>query len=540
TVNAFFDMINRKQYAPPSVFDRQAPFYYQLQMFWNYLVIQWSPRLLAFVPLLLGIWGIQRHYRQGERRLFWAFLVLFTICSLGLVVYINFKLAPAQALDKFPDDALHEVRERDYFYTPTYYFFAVWIGLGTSALLLWFRRQAQGLKPSLRKAMTAATVLVLLGIMAVPTIYNGRQNDRSRNQVAHDFGLNLLNSVGKDGLLYTNGDNDTFPLWFLQNVKEVRQDVTVLNLSLLKTPWYPKQLKHGPTKAPISYSDQRLDRVAFAQVPKDMQIKSGNLVLPLKRGQLLSPEHQIMYDMVLTNKWERPTYFAVSVPDKGGFDDYLTLEGLVMRLTQRKAQSPFDLEACGRNITDMYSFKGVFDEDIPKDEETRARLTNYGTAFILLAEENLRRGNKDVAIPFLHHSISILSLMPENRQYQRLLQSLSQWLGEVYLEEGRFDEARAVYQRLLDLLGRSAAMSLGLGVVAHREGDYDTAVDHIREAYRQEPNNPIILNNLYIVLSEAGRTEEAREALENYIKLQPDDQRAQKLLQEMRRGSENN
>jgi len=551
---AFFDMINRKQYAPPSIFDRQAPFYYQLGMFWDYLVMQWGSIRLAFVPLLLGTWGFWRHYRRGERRFFWSFLVLFLVCSLGLIIYINFKLAPGQALDKYPDPAAHEVRERDYFYTPTYYFLAVWIGLGVAAGVDWLRGKLRGFRGWLRYGGAASAVVVFLGLLVLPVAGNYWRCDQSRNYIPHDFGLNLLNSVGRSGLLFTNGDNDTFPLWFLQAVKGVRRDVTVLNLSLLKTPWYPRQLRDGPTRAPISYSDEQLARMRYAQVAEDMTFRSGRLRVPLKKGQLLGPEVQVMYNLVLNARWRRPVYFAVSVPtenrggfdrylsleglpteNRGGFDRYLSLEGLVFRLTQKESDTGFDFAACRKNVDYLYSYRSMFDPTIYKDDETRGRISNYVTSFILLAEENIRAGRRKEAIPYLKRAIYIMSMIPH---YRNILERLVSWLGEIYTDQGSFSQAREAYRSGLKILGRSLLLEMGLGKTYYREGKYDTALIHFQAAQRMAPDNPDVLQSMYMSLLNVGREAEAAKILENYVKLRPGDEQAKAILKKLKKGKD--
>ncbi len=174
------------------------------------------------LPLLLGLLGAWFHYKKNKKD-FWVVLLLFLFTGVAIVVYLN----------QYP----HQPRERDYAYAGSFYAFAIWIGIGVAALVEALPRR---ISLTLRAGvMTLLSLLLVPGIMAQQ---NWDDHDRSGRYTARDFAKNYLNSCAKNAILFTNGDNDTFPLWYVQEVEGVRTDVRVANLSYMSAGWYIDQL----------------------------------------------------------------------------------------------------------------------------------------------------------------------------------------------------------------------------------------------------------------------------------------------------------
>ncbi|MGH7545474.1 MAG: glycosyltransferase family 117 protein [Gemmatimonadota bacterium] len=193
------------------------------------------PVVSLLFALLIG-YGARRHY-QRDRTSWWYFITLFATVTVGLILYLNFKhgytLRP-----NLPGDS-HEVRERDYFYLISFSFSGLWAGIGVAAL--WrdlAERWSTGGDASRRPLAHAVLALAL-----VPLVLNASRASRAGDYAARDWAFNLLNSVEPYGVLFTNGDNDTFPLWYLQEVEGLRRDVIVIVYSYLATEWYPRQLR---------------------------------------------------------------------------------------------------------------------------------------------------------------------------------------------------------------------------------------------------------------------------------------------------------
>jgi hypothetical protein len=206
------------------------------------------PFTLLFV--FLGIYGLLRHYQ--EDRMSWIyFAVLFATVWIGLVIYLNFKygysvnvrvMDPRTGQMVPAPNTWREVRERDYFFIVSFSVWGLWAGVGLAALWQRLARQVSGgsRKLALSHYRRASPILVLA---LLPLLLNWKYASRAGDYAARDWAYNLLMSIEPYGIVFTNGDNDTFPLWYLQEAEGLRRDVTVIVYSYLATPWYAKQLR---------------------------------------------------------------------------------------------------------------------------------------------------------------------------------------------------------------------------------------------------------------------------------------------------------
>jgi len=210
------------------------------------------------LPLILGILGIIYQLRKGKRgeQQLWITFMLFFMTGLAIVLYLNQKP--------------YEPRERDYAYAGSFYAYSIWIGLGVAALWSLAKRYIPAQIAAV--AVTAVTLLVPIQMAS----QNWDDHDRSGRYTMRDFGMNYLRSVEKDGIIFTNGDNDTFPLWYAQEVEGFRTDVRVTNLSYLQTDWYVDQMRrpaYDSPPLPINWDKSRYigDKGMYAYViTKDM------------------------------------------------------------------------------------------------------------------------------------------------------------------------------------------------------------------------------------------------------------------------------
>jgi hypothetical protein len=389
---ALAEALNRTQYDKPPLLPRQAPLGSQLVNYLQYFDWQWARSLqgtntvfanlrLPFTMLFtgLGVWGAIEHARR-DRASFACILTLFATVSAALVFYMNFRygyslLAPVQ------DRELHEVRERDYFFMASFSVWGLWAGMGV--VTLW-REAALEMKTTLRKASP------VLGLALLPLVLNWSWATRANDYAARDWAHNLLMSVEPYAVLFTNGDNDTFPLWYLQEVEGIRRDVTVIVTSYLNTDWYAFQLKAlttpcppgvdpasdwsriqcqrpytaenteaayvsdaadaqgklalvvdrpivAPTKSIMPLTDEQIRQVAlrYAPIEQDMQLVMGNVVTAVRAGEVLSPWQQFALNLINQSIDERPIYFASSgnAATTLGLQSYLVRQGLAFRLS---------------------------------------------------------------------------------------------------------------------------------------------------------------------------------------------------------------
>ncbi len=176
------------------------------------------------LPFLLGLIGLWYQYRKTKND-FGVVMMLFILTGLAIVVYLN--QTPMQP------------RERDYAYAGSFYAFAIWIGLGVLGV-------AELIGKLVKNKPAAISVAIIASMLAAPVIManqNWDDHDRSNRYTARDFAKNYLNSCAPNAILFTNGDNDTFPLWYAQEVEGVRTDIRIVNLSLLGTDWYIGQMQ---------------------------------------------------------------------------------------------------------------------------------------------------------------------------------------------------------------------------------------------------------------------------------------------------------
>ena len=180
-----------------------------------------------FLPFLLGLLGLFFQFRR-DRRGCWLTFLMFFMTGIAIVMYLN--------------QPPYQVRERDYAYAGSFYFFSIWIGLAVAAL---YSSLSEVLKGRGNTVASAAVAVVLLGVPTLMACQNWDDHDRSGRRTAPELARNYLNSVGENGMLVTHGDNDTFPLWYAQEVENVRTDVRICNTSLLGTDWYIDQMKYA-------------------------------------------------------------------------------------------------------------------------------------------------------------------------------------------------------------------------------------------------------------------------------------------------------
>src|SRR5947207_36204 len=261
TFERFMYNFNRAQYAKPGLTDRQAPFVAQLEMWWLYFRWQWLrdpfnahpgiQQMLATLFLFFGGLGGYVHWKR-DRKSFAYFGPLMFMVTLALIYYMNFKYGSSQA-PQLAESVPREVRDRDYFYLWSFSAWSVWAALGL--VFVWETLAAipdpernkiatdSGVLPQRRSWLIASPVLA---IALVPLFGNWKAASRTGQTDTADFAADLLNSVEPYGVLVTSGDNDTFPLWYAQEVEGIRKDVVVACLSLLNTDWYTRQLLRRP------------------------------------------------------------------------------------------------------------------------------------------------------------------------------------------------------------------------------------------------------------------------------------------------------
>ena len=263
-----------------------------------------------------------------------------------------------------------------------------------------------------------------------------------------EYNKNIMASCEKNAILFTNGDNDTFPMWFLQLMEKYRTDITIVNLSLLNVPWYIKQLKDsypfGENNLRINMSDVDIDslkpkrwneKMVEIQTSRDPHYREEKiewLVKPTIENKAIRVQDLMLIEILRSNDWNRPVYFSTTVY-KGntiGLDSYLNLEGLVYKINSHKAKTSTD--KLNNNLTKVYTYDGVKDKHIGYVDEVLSIYQNYRHAFITLASLYDETGRKEKVTDVLN--------MMNNNLPENLLP---------YTNEGLKEEVDKLYEKTL-------------------------------------------------------------------------------------------
>ena len=437
---------------------------------------QFPVRFFA-LPLLLGLFGMFYHFKRDPKYAL-VFLIMFLLMGVLAAIAQNQQ-------DPQP-------RERDYFYCGAFLVWCLWIGMGVYTLIDWIVKNKQS-------AMANATVL-LVCIVAVPVnmaVGGWSVHSRANNWIPFDYSYNILQSTEKDAILFTNGDNDTFPLWYLQDVEGVRRDVRVCNLSLGQTLWYIDQMKNrepwGAKRLPLSFSDASLQAeemdekalkydVGEAQmitidVRPEILAKFTNDTAVINRGKftfkftgqslgeqegkqmfVFHVNHKLIVDILKQTKFERPVYFSTTVgPDVFvGLTRYLRYEGMALRICPVPSQDTktgmvnSDIMAkCMLNIDNSdnyhkephFGFKYRYLDNhkyVYYDEVHRRLMQNYRQLYMTFAAFELEK-QKDTA-----QAIAILDTMNKYISPVRfpLYHDEESQMALIYKEAGAKEQAR--------------------------------------------------------------------------------------------------
>ena len=407
---ALASSLKREQYAKPPVTRRMAPFTHQLHNMFQYFDWQWSrgmdpdepvsQRRLPFTLLFLGL-GLAGFWTAWERdRNTGAYLaVLMLTLSFGLVYYLNFRYGYSLA-PEVTDVRAHEVRERDYFFLLGFSLWGMMAGLGLARCWLWLADRAGSLR----------NTSPVLAIAVLPFFLNFGWANRAGDYAARDYAYNVLNSVGPYSVLFTNGDNDTFPLWYLQEVEGIRQDVTVIVVQYLYTDWYPRQIREltapdrqrayiasagslyedrePPARTALSLADDQIALIGDGPLPDTFGVPMGGILVQYPAGMSLGKGHRIALAIIRDSSPERPIYFAGTGGEMAilGLSGWAVRDGLAARLhvrglggpqppSYRKTPDDFggewvDYDRTTRLFDEVYSYRGIRNRAIWQDDST--------------------------------------------------------------------------------------------------------------------------------------------------------------------------
>ena len=365
-----------------------------------------------FLPLIFGLLGLIFHYIQKKEE-FIVLLILFVITGIGIIIYSN--------------QPPNEPRERDYVLVGSFMTFCIWVGMGVLAIYQYLSQKLQGMAPALIAGVLVLSAPIIMGFQ------NFDDHSRKHHKASRDYASNFLNSVEPNAIIFTYGDNDTYPLWYSQEVENIRRDVRVVNLSLIAVDWYINKLRNrvnesAPIKLTLTEEDYRgknRNQVFFANprgedmtVPinvfealrriKDPQytiqdqtfINSRNFYLPVDRDKYMklglqpkidtsewaenivfqfptemgsfTKDDLAVLDLIASNFYERPIYFAITCQSSKllGLNDYVEMEGLGLRISPTKVRVKSQLPG-------IYGFGDIDENKVYKNVMTHWKWGNF-------------------------------------------------------------------------------------------------------------------------------------------------------------------
>ena len=437
----------------------------------DYIIHNRGKNHYFFLPLILGLIGFFFQLRHDPRNS-WVTGLLFLLTGLAIVVYLN--------------QPPFQVRERDYAYAGSFYVFAIWIGLGVMALQGWLEKLTKK-----EDGMPAAALTVALGLV-VPVLMgcqNWDDHDRSGRYTARDMAWNHLIGCAPNSLLVTHGDNDTFPLWYAQEVEGVRTDVRIVNSSLLGTDWYIDQMKcrfyesdplnisiprkqylYGTndycpvidvvdrpilaSEAITVFKDERYTRegqdfipghkllipvnrenaIAAGLVPEAIQDSIVDYISLEISGSNITKFDLIMLDILANYDWSRPIYFVSRNETKLGLEPWLQFDGFVYKLVPflndyANRETTVDADALYERIMHDYRFESLADTTIHIDYQnlfTFSAVVPLRDIFATAATALYDRGEKEKCEEVLDKCVA--SLPARNFPYNVSgFRSLNEW-----------------------------------------------------------------------------------------------------------------
>ncbi|NIP44465.1 MAG: DUF2723 domain-containing protein, partial [candidate division Zixibacteria bacterium] len=425
------DFLERKQYGTESMFarmlDRRGTWENQFGThermgFWGFFHEQYSAVKGFWLLFPLGIFGviyaIRRKWKPG------TFLLFILLAStVGLVLYMNFADG-TQENARFGIDHL-EVRDRDYFFTPGFILFGLFIGIGIAGIIhavMKFLSKSQVSDVVKKIVMAVLALTILLPVMAYSENYF--YCDRSENYLPYNYAKNLLSSCRENAILFTNGDNDTFPLWCLQYAYGIRPDVRVIVITLLRADWYIKQHR-DKFDVPISFSDDDINLLRPIEMENGFYSIS-NLVIDniinnaaVKSSQPgLWPDLPMRYSDFLKKYrgkaegdtslfFDPPIEFATTVDANGmrfrgksiaESPVHAVIEGLAYNIHPDQLPYNVNAEFTSNYFLNEFNAQGVTDTTMYMDDNAKRLAENYWKIMAKMAEEVFNAGSMDKAI----------------------------------------------------------------------------------------------------------------------------------------------
>lgn len=532
----FLDFLERKQYGQQSMVDRMFKRRGQIEHqfgrhahmgFWSYFESQYSDAGWSFMPFfVIGMIGLVVAIRK-RLELGLPFMTLFLICSVGLILYMNF--ADGTLYDAARGNAHMEVRERDYFFTPAFVFFGAAIGLGVAVI----GNFLAGLMSGRNRAVMAAAFTLAIGLAWPAFSGNYHPNDRSDNQLPLMFAKNMLDNCGENGILFTVGDNETFPLWAAQEVYGYRTDVRVVNTALLQGDWYVEQMKNT-FNVPMSFSDEQILTYptevrpgVIANRPKvminDRPRRVQTYLSPYRLGErVVRVPEMVVDDIIIENRWRVPIYFSSSPPGNSPLNlrARLASVGSLNRLMEDAEVRP-DIERSWDLYMNKFKYESLNDPKVTRTiGVNRDFMITIGQPTFTLYQNLLRSGDTTRAVQLAKKMIDV---HPENWQFILALADIYDQAGDSakgtellrtsghkLAEFAKYNPGNLYYQQDIGLI------EVELGTRTGDSSLTENGLAKMHQAFLTKPNDQYLFRKMVLALTSNNRQAELQAVIKKY------------------------
>ncbi len=515
TWRALYAHLRREQYPPLNMMIRKAPIAFQFGQFWRYFCSQFRMfgdvgvgsfnigLATVVIPTMLGLYGIYANYLR-ERRSWILNFTNLAINTVGMIILLNF--------------SDHEPRERDYFYGPGFYFFTLFIGIGASSFLMLLCEQGKQGGRDLKRFVVPAGILLLV-FSILPARHGWFTHDRSDNYLARDYAYNMLASLEPDAILITNGDNDTYPMWYIQNVEGFRPDVQVVNRMLLNTSWYVKQIRDQDPPVPMDLDDQEIDRLRPIRNPRD--------------GSVIWMYARVLDQIVRATNWKRPIYFGVTVPPEVWqiYSEHLEMQGMVRRLVTRKGKFMVNDFMIERNLSHIFRWEGILtdeglhDGSLYKSPDVVTMYQNYSVAAMQLSMNNGYRQNFSDAIRWGEFAYEVSPEFQWGRKE----------LGVFYMRGGHMKEALAYFRKNAARDPGNCDFHLGIAGAYESMNDLESALEALEIASKAVPDCRDVYTHGFHIAGTLGKMDKARDFIKRWVDGHPADKEMTALFSDIDR-----
>ena len=503
-------------------------------------ILKISVRLRVIIPTFC---------RKGKPNFYYSVILLFI--SIVTLFYIL------------------SVRFNDPFNLPSYYISPAMLiysclGLFASIGLSYPRKVA--------KVISTAFVLLFILLVALNTYSHYHKNDRSQELLSLEYGTNFLNGLDKNAIIFTNGDNDTFPLWYAQAVYDpnaeeyfleedtllfgeikgfsisdkeeipkrtqiklneaylakkdlggIRKDVSVANLSLLNTPWYIKQLRDFEG-IEINLSDKQIDALHPIQLANEANFRVEDIKLTFPKDKQLFVKDQMVLQIIKDNYGKRPIYFAVTVADRVDFDKNLQSEGMADRLVSTKAKYQINAPRLNHNIENVFDYNSIYNEDLYKDENMKRLINNYGADFMRMSTTFYQNEDYENAVKYLKKAMDFV------HEKDRYLPSLA----NLYYEMGLYDSALSVIEPLVQKSPEDAQLIYLEVEFLVKNEDIVTALTTLEDFIMKHTDQQYFLNRyVNIVRGDPEYADRALSYMDELVKQFPDNKSFQQFKEQI-------